>query len=179
MIQWLPTNLSVTMRERARSASAPNSKRRRWARRAGQSAVGNLVSSWTRRKRASSKASVGRGKRPLLTARVRKAHFPTHLGRVMTKIGLLAAAALFIGSGIASAQLPIQDLPDAANPTATPPTSDNPNTEKSDRPPAAAMPDVNAPDSATVGQAPAGSEKMQPETDRPGGAKSPAGSDKK
>jgi len=41
------------------------------------------------------------------------------------------------------------------------------------------MPEANAPDPATTGQAPATSEKMQPEMDSVGGSKSPAGAERK
>ena len=97
----------------------------------------------------------------------------------MTKITLFTAAALLISSGIASAQMPTQDLPDAANPTATPPVSNSPKTGTSDRPPTATMPDANAPNPATAGQAPASSEKMQPEMDSVGGGRTAPGAEKK
>jgi hypothetical protein len=41
------------------------------------------------------------------------------------------------------------------------------------------MPDANTPDPASTGQAPATSEKMQPEMDSVGGPKSPPGVEKK
>jgi hypothetical protein len=92
---------------------------------------------------------------------------------------VFAVAALFIGGGIASAQAPTRDFPDAANPTAAPPAANNPRTGTPDRPPAATMPDANTPDPATTGQAPVTSEKMQPEMDSVGGPKSPPGAEKK
>jgi hypothetical protein len=92
---------------------------------------------------------------------------------------VFAVAALFISGGIASAQAPTRDFPDAANPTATPPAANNPRTGTPDRPPAATMPDANTPDPATTGQAPVTSEKMQPEMDSVGGPKSPPGAEKK
>ena len=72
---------------------------------------------------------------------------------------VFAVAALLISGGIASAQTPTRDFPDAANPTAAPPAANNPRTGTPDRPPAATMPDANAPDPATTGQAPTTSEK--------------------
>jgi hypothetical protein len=89
------------------------------------------------------------------------------------------AALFIISGGIASAQAPTRDFPAAANPTAAPPAANNPRTGTPDRPPAATMPEANAPDPATTGQAPATSEKMQPEMDSVGGPKSPAGAERK
>ena len=92
---------------------------------------------------------------------------------------VFAVAALLISSGIASAQTPTRDFPDAANPTAAPPAANNPRTGTPDRPPAATMPDANAPDPATTGQAPTTSEKIQPEMDSVGAPKPPPGAEKK
>jgi hypothetical protein len=105
---------------------------------------------------------------------------PTGGSAMMKQSAVFAVAALFIISGgIASAQAPTRDFPAAANPTAAPPAANNPRTGTPDRPPAATMPEANAPDPATTGQAPATSEKMQPEMDSVGGPKSPAGAERK
>jgi hypothetical protein len=95
----------------------------------------------------------------------------------MTRILIVAAGVLFVSS-MASAQLPTQDLPDAANPTATPPVSNDESTQ-TDRPPAAAVPDANAPGPAISGQAPAASEKMHPEMGGVGGDRPFPGAEKK
>src|SRR3979490_3141669 len=103
-----------------------------------------------------------------------------HGGTAMMKqSAVFAVAALFIISGgIASAQVPTRDFPAAANPTAAPPAANNPRTGTPDRPPAATMPEANAPAPATTGQAPATSE-MHPEMDSVGGSKSLPGAEKK
>src|SRR3954469_6938429 len=107
-----------------------------------------------------------------------ESHRRTHA--MMKQSAVFAVAAQFIISGgIASAQAPTRDFPAAANPTAAPPAANNPRTGTPDRPPAATMPEANAPDPATTGQAPATSEKMQPEIDSVGGPKSPAGAERK
>jgi hypothetical protein len=98
---------------------------------------------------------------------------------MMKQSVVLAVAALLISGGIASAQAPTRDFPDAANPTATPPAANYPRTGTPDRPPAATMPDANAPDPATTGQAPVTSEKIQPEMDSVGAPKPPPGAEKK
>jgi hypothetical protein len=92
---------------------------------------------------------------------------------------VFAVAALLISGGIAWAQTPTRDFPDAANPTAAPPAANNPRTGAPDRPPAATLPDANAPDPVTTGQAPATSEKIQPEMDSVGAPKPPPGAEKK
>ena len=92
---------------------------------------------------------------------------------------VFAVAALLISGGIASAQTPTRVFPDAAIPTAAPPAANNPRTGTPDRPPAATMPDANPPDPATTGQAPATSEKIQPEMDSVGAPKPPPGAEKK
>jgi hypothetical protein len=97
----------------------------------------------------------------------------------MIKNMTCGAAALFVSAGIASAQLYAPDLPDAANPAATSPASNDRGSSPSDRPPAVSMPDAKAPDPATVGQAPATSEKMHPEMDSVGTGKTPPGAEMK
>src|SRR5258705_8574874 len=57
---WPSTNQQATTRARARCASAPSSKPRRWARSTGPSAARRSVSSWTRRTRESSRACARR-----------------------------------------------------------------------------------------------------------------------
>jgi hypothetical protein len=90
---------------------------------------------------------------------------------------ILATATLLISSGIASAQTPARDLPDAANPSAAGPAPNNARTGTADRPPlSATTPDANAPN---AGQNPVGSEKMQPEMDSVGGGKTAPGAEKK
>ena len=97
----------------------------------------------------------------------------------MTKrLPVFAVAALLAGSGVASAQAPTRDFPDAANPTAAPPAANSPRTGTPDRPPAATLPDAHAPDPVTTGEAPA-SRKMAPEMDSVGGGKTPAGGEKR
>jgi hypothetical protein len=89
---------------------------------------------------------------------------------------ILATATLLISNGIASAQTPARDLPDAANPSAAGPAPNNASTETADWPPSSAtMPDATAP----IAQNPAGSEKMQPEMDSVGGGKTAPGEEKK
>ena len=87
---------------------------------------------------------------------------------------ILAGATLLISSGVASAQTPARDLPDAANPSAAGPAPNNARTGTADRPPS--TPDANAPN---AGQNPVGSEKMQPEMDSVGGGKTAPGAEKK
>jgi hypothetical protein len=90
---------------------------------------------------------------------------------------ILAIATLLISSGVASAQTPARDLPDAANPSAAGPAPNNARAGTADRPPSSATtPDANAP---IAGQNPAGSEKMQPEMDSVGGGKTAPGEEKK
>jgi hypothetical protein len=115
------------------------------------------------------------------TRRAQKAFsFESGASTMVKQSAVFAIAALFIISGsVASAQVPTRDFPDAANPSAAPPAANNPRTGTPDRPPAAIMPEANAPDPATTGQAPVTSEKMQPEMDSVGGPKSPAGAERK
>jgi len=80
---------------------------------------------------------------------------------------------------VASAQTPARDLPAAANPNAAGPAPNNARTGTPDRPPAASLPDASAPDPTITGQAPASSEKMQPEMDSVGGGKTAPGAEKK
>jgi hypothetical protein len=90
----------------------------------------------------------------------------------------LFAAVLLATAGAASAQIPSQDLPNAANPTSSPPAaSDDSKTGKTNRPPAAAMPDTNAPEA--TGQTRATSEKMEPEMDSVGAGTTAPGAEKK
>ena len=97
----------------------------------------------------------------------------------MKKPLCIARALFFASFGLASGQVPSLDFPDAANPTAAPPAALSPRSGTPDRPPATSMPEANAPDPATTGQAPTISEKMQPEMDSVGGPKSEAGEEKK
>jgi hypothetical protein len=98
----------------------------------------------------------------------------------MTKqVPVFAVAVLLAGSGIASAQSPTRDFPDAANPTAAPPAANSPRTGTPERPPAATLPDANAPDPVTTGEAPGMSKQTEPEMDSVGGGKTPAGEEKK
>ena len=61
----------------------------------------------------------------------------------MTKrFPVFAVAVLLASSGVASAQAPTRDFPDAANPTAAPPAANSPRTGTPDRPPAATLPDA-------------------------------------
>src|SRR6476469_9795816 len=98
---------------------------------------------------------------------------------MMKQSVVLAVAALLISGGIASAQAPTRDFPDAANPTATPPAANYPRTGTPDRPPAATLPDAHAPDPVTTGEAPSSPKKTEPEMDSVGGGKTPAGQEKK
>jgi hypothetical protein len=91
----------------------------------------------------------------------------------------LPTVALLIGTAIASAQTPSRDLPDAANPSGAGLAPNNARSGTLDRPPAASVPDASAPDPAITGQAPATSEKMQPEMDSVGGGKTAPGAEKK
>ena len=88
---------------------------------------------------------------------------------------ILTTTTLLLSGAIASAQTPARDLPDAANPNAAGPAP----TGTPDRPPAASLPDASAPDPTITGQAPASSEKMQPEMDSVGGGKTAPGAEKK
>jgi hypothetical protein len=92
---------------------------------------------------------------------------------------MFAATALLMSCGIASAQAPARDLPDAANPSAGTPAPNNARTGTPERPPAATMPDANMPDPITTGRVPASSEKMQREMDNVGGGKTAPGDEKK
>ena len=68
---------------------------------------------------------------------------------------ILATATLLISNGIASAQTPARDLPDAANPSAAGPAPNNASTETADRPPSSAtMPDATAPIAGRIPPAP-------------------------
>jgi hypothetical protein len=87
---------------------------------------------------------------------------------------ILTTTTLLLSGAIASAQTPARDLPDAANPNAAGPAP----TGTPDRPPAASLPDASAPDPTITGQAPASSEKMQPEMDSVGGGKTAPGAEK-
>jgi hypothetical protein len=98
----------------------------------------------------------------------------------MTKrFPMFAVAVLLASSGVASAQAPTRDFPDAANPTAAPPAANSPRTGTPDRPPAATLPDAHAPDPVTTGEAPSTPKKTEPEMDSVGGGKTPAGGEKK
>lgn len=98
----------------------------------------------------------------------------------MTKrFPVFAVAVLLASSGVASAQAPTRDFPDAANPTAAPPAANSPRTGTPDRPPAATLPDAHAPDPVTTGEAPSSPKKTEPEMDSVGGGKTPAGGEKK
>jgi hypothetical protein len=98
----------------------------------------------------------------------------------MKNLNSLFAAVLLLTTGAASAQVPSQDVPNAANPTASPPAaSDDSKTGRTDRPPAAAMPDTNAPAAEVTGQTRATSEKMEPEMDSVGAGKTAPGAEKK
>ena len=98
----------------------------------------------------------------------------------MTKrFPMFAVAVLLASSGVASAQAPTRDFPDAANPTAAPPAANSPRTGTPDRPPAATLPDAHAPDPVTTGEAPSSPKKTEPEMDSVGGGKTPAGGEKK
>ena len=68
---------------------------------------------------------------------------------------MFAATALLMSCGIASAQAPARDLPDAANPSAAAPAPNNARTRTPERPPPATMPDANMPDPITTGRVPA------------------------
>ena len=92
---------------------------------------------------------------------------------------IFAIAALLVSGAFASAQTPSRDLPDAANPSSASPAPNNASTGSSDRPAAATMPDANTPAPSATGQAPATSEKMQPEMDSVGGGKTAPGKEKK
>jgi hypothetical protein len=92
----------------------------------------------------------------------------------------LFAALLLATAGAASAQVPSQDLPNAANPTSSPPAaSDDSKTGRTDRPAAATLPDTNAPSAEVTGQTRATSEKMEPEMDSVGAGKTAPGAEKK
>jgi hypothetical protein len=98
----------------------------------------------------------------------------------MTKrFPVFAVAVLLASSGVASAQAPTRDFPDAANPTAAPPAANSPRTGTPERPPAATLPDAHAPDPVTTGEAPSTPRKTEPEMDSVGGGKTPAGQEKK
>jgi hypothetical protein len=98
----------------------------------------------------------------------------------MKNQSLLFAAALLASAGAASAQVPSQDVPNAANSTSSPPAaSDASKTGRTDRPPAMAMPDANAPSAEATGQTRATSEKMEPEMDSVGAGKTAPGEEKK
>jgi hypothetical protein len=91
---------------------------------------------------------------------------------VRKQLGVLAAA-LLVSSGAASAQqhTPQQyesSGPRMASQSTTP-----------DRPPAATMPESNAPFPQTTGDAPAASEKIDPEMDSVGGQRPAPGEEKK
>jgi hypothetical protein len=108
-------------------------------------------------------------------SRIRIHEVPT-----MTKrFPVFAVAVLLAGAGVASAQAPTRDFPDAANPTAAPPAANSPRTGTPDRPPAATLPDAHAPDPVTTGEAPSAPKKTEPEMDSVGGDKTPAGQEKK
>jgi hypothetical protein len=92
---------------------------------------------------------------------------------------MFAVAVLLASSGVALAQGPTRDFPDAANPTAVPPAANSPRTGTPDRPPAATLPDAHAPDPVTTGEAPSSPKKTEPEMDSVGGGKTPAGGEKK
>ena len=83
---------------------------------------------------------------------------------------ILATATLLISSGIASAQTPARDLPDAANPSAAVQhpimLAQRQRTGRHHRQPCPTPPRQSP-------QNPAGSEKMQPEMDSVGGARPP------
>ena len=97
----------------------------------------------------------------------------------MTKpFPVFAVAVLLASSGVASAQSPTRDFPDAANPTGAPPAANSPRTGTPERPPAATLPDANAPDPVTTGETP-GMSKTEPEMDSVSGGKTPAGEEKK
>ena len=123
------------------------------------------------------------GSRPTGTRPVCSAFPPGFLIRevpTMTKrFPVFAVAVLLAGSGVASAQAPTRDFPDAANPTAAPPAANSPRTGTPDRPPAATLPDAHAPDPVTTGEAPSSPKKTEPEMDSVGGGKTPAGGEKK
>ena len=98
----------------------------------------------------------------------------------MTKrLPVFAVAVLLAGSGVASAQAPTRDFPDAANPTAAPPAAPTARDQNADRPPAATLPDAHAPDPVTTGERPSSPKKTEPEMDSVGGGKTPAGGEKK
>jgi hypothetical protein len=92
---------------------------------------------------------------------------------------VLATMTLLLSGAIASAQSPARDLPDAANPSAAGPAPNNARTGTPDRPPAASAPNASIPDPTITGQAPASSEKMQPEMDSVGENKTAPGAEKK
>lgn len=98
---------------------------------------------------------------------------------MMKRFPVFAIAVLLAGAGVASAQAPTRDFPDAANPTAAPPAANSPRTGTPDRPPAATLPDAHAPDPVTTGEAPSSPKKTEPEMDSVGGGKTPAGGEKK
>jgi hypothetical protein len=91
---------------------------------------------------------------------------------------ILTTTTLLLSAAIASAQTPARDLPDAANPNAAGPAPNNARTGTPDRPPVVSLPDASAPDPTITGQAPASSEKMQPEMDSVGGGKTAPGAEK-
>ena len=106
---------------------------------------------------------------------------------MMKQSVVLAVAALLISGGIASAQAPTRDFPDAANPTATwlllsVDRELGANGKKAPRFPAAALSASGSKGfshPATTGQAPVTSEKIQPEMDSVGAPKPPPGAEKK
>jgi hypothetical protein len=95
------------------------------------------------------------------------------------RVPAFAVAVLLASSGVASAQGPTRDFPDAANPTAAPPAANSPRTGTPDRPPAATLPDAHAPDPVTTGEAPPSPKNTEPGMDSVGGGKTPAGEEKK
>ena len=98
---------------------------------------------------------------------------------MMKRFPVFAIAVLLAGAGVASAQAPTRDFPDAANPTAAPPAANSPRTGTPERPPAATLPDAHAPDPVTTGEAPSTPKKTEPEMDSVGGDKTPAGQERK
>jgi hypothetical protein len=82
----------------------------------------------------------------------------------MAKRSLIVAATLLLSNAIALAQIAGPPGQDSRAPGYGTPHSPR-NAEKSERPAAAAKPDVDQPDPATTGRAPETSDKMHPEAE--------------
>jgi hypothetical protein len=92
----------------------------------------------------------------------------------------LFAGMLLASASYASAQVPSQDVPNASNPTKAPPAAaDTSKSGRTDRLPAAAAPETNAPSPEATGQTRAPSEKMEPEMDSVGAGRSSPGEERK